>query len=195
MSDTAAAHMTHLRPGAIRPDVEHDDNPAMLSYSQLDAPAMALRKAWGAYLLLGVLPPLFMILSIFYLIFSPLSWYDQRILPIQNSGGWWSFVAGMVWISLSVPVAFYIRRHYWDAYYKGGLVEPGNYIKGNLAIWIPLVIAGIAGFVAFALTRYVANLFTSLTAFMVFLTMFPNGHAMTRPVGDHDDSGVYEEPH
>jgi hypothetical protein len=166
----------------------------MLSYSELDDKALALRKAWGLYLILGHLPPLVMILTIFYLIFTPLNWYDTPVAPIQNTAGWVSFVLGMTWIAVTVPISFYMRRRYWDAFYQGSLVEPGDYLKGNLSIWIPLVLAGIGGFIAFAATRYVANLFTSVSAFVIFLTMFPNGHAMTRPVGDHDDSGVYEEP-
>ncbi len=195
MSESAAHPSTGARPGALRPDVEHHDKPpVLLSYRQLDDRAMALRKAWAIYLAMAVLPPLFMIFSIFYLIFTPLNWYDRQIIPLENTAGWYSFLLGMIWISVTVPLSFYMRRHYWSAYYHGELVEPGNYLKGNLSIWIPLVIAGILGFVAFALTRYVANLFTSVTAFVIFLTMFPNGHAMTRPIGDHDDPGVYELP-
>lgn len=191
---TDFANVPPVRPGALRPDVEHSDKPGVTPrYGQLDESALALRKAWGIYLLLGALPPLVMILSIFYLIFNSHDWFDAR--ESFPRSGWLFFLAGMTWIALSVPASFYIRGRYWAEYYRGGLVEPGDYLKGNLAIWVPLVIAGVAGFAGLALTSYVANLFTSITAFMVFLTMFPNGHAMTRPVGDHDDSGVYEEPH
>ena len=111
-----------------------------------------------------------------------------------NVGGWVSFLAGMIWLSLTVPVGFVLRSRYWSAYYEGGLVKPADYHAGNLAVWGPLVIAGIGGFIGFAATHYVANLFTSVAAFVIFLALHPTGHAMTRPVGDHDDPGVYEEP-
>src|SRR5688500_14153754 len=114
VSDTAAEHMTHLRAGALRPDVEHADSPNMLSFTQLAARATVLLQAWSVYRVQAVLPPLFTIISIFYLIDSPVGWYAPQVLPLQNVGGGWSFVAGMVCIALSGPVAFYVRRHYWD---------------------------------------------------------------------------------
>lgn len=163
--------------------------------TDLEEDALALRKAWGYYLLLGVIPPLAMILMIFYLIFtSGTLALGPRVMVGNLTAGWIWFIGGMLWIGVTVPVSFYLRRRYWDEYYRGGVVSPSNYIKGNMAIWLPLVVAGVAGFIGFGATRYVANLFTSLLAFMIFLTMFPNGHAMTRPIGDHDDPGVYEEP-
>jgi len=176
----------------LRPEVEHSDR--VFVYKALDESALALRKAWGLFLLLGVTTPLFMILAIFYLLLTPLGWYDRAVTPLDNVAGWTFFIGGMTWISLTVPLGFYLRSKYWAAYYRGEVVAPGDYIKGNLAIWIPLVIAGVVGFIAFAGTRFVANLFTSVTAFVIYMSMFPNGHAMTRPIGDHDDSGVYEEP-
>lgn len=188
------AHTPHgLRPGALRPDLEHREAPDA-DEGHLQASSLALRKAWGAYFVLAALPPLAMIGAIFFLILTPSRGPDVRAVEAADRAGWYWFLAGMVWISIWVPVSFYIRRRYWHAYYEGGLVEPRDYLKGDLAIWLPLVVAGVIGFIGFASTQYVANLFTSITAFLVFLTMFPNGHAMTRPVGDHDDPGVYEEP-
>lgn len=191
-SGESAVHTTHTRPGALHPDVEHSDR--IVVAPLLDESALALRKAWGIYLVMAVIPPLFMILSIFFLLATPQPWYRPIISTEGNTAGWLGFVAGMVWISISVPAGFYIRGKYWRAYYQGELVSPRDYIRGNLAIWFPLVIAGVAGFVGFAATRYVSNVFTSMTAFVIFLAMHPTGHAMTRPVGDHDDPGVYEEP-
>ena len=53
----------------------------------------------------GHLPPLVMILTIFYLIFTPLNWYDTPVAPIQNTAGWVSFVLGMTWIAVTVPIS------------------------------------------------------------------------------------------
>ena len=182
----------HGRPGALHPDVEHSERVVLAPH--LDESSLALRKAWAIYLVLALLPPMAMIMSIFWLLLEPHLWYQPLISKQANTAGWLSFLSGMIWLSLSVPVGFVLRSRYWSAYYEGELVEPAEYHKGNLAVWIPLVIAGIAGFAGFAATHYVANLFTSLTAFIIFLALCPTGHAMTRPVGDHDDPGVYEEP-
>ena len=180
------------RPGALRPDVEHSDR--VVVTPQFDETGLALRKAWGAYLFLALLPPMMMIMSIFWLLLAPRGWYQPLISTEQNMAGWLAFVAGMIWISVTVPVGFFLRSRYWSAYYRGELVDPAEYHRGNLAVWIPLVVAGVAGFIGLAATHYVANLFTSVTAFVMFLALYPTGHAMTRPVGDHDDPGVYEEP-
>lgn len=191
-SESAIEPSGTFRPGALRPDVEHSER--VINSPEWDDTALALRKAWGLYLFLAILPPLMMILSIFYLIFNPADWFDPRVGTAQNLAGWWSFLGGMIWISISVPVGFLIRGRYWSAYDRGELVQPRDFHMGNLAVWVPLVLAGMVGFIAFAATEYVANLFTSVTAFIIFLAMHPTGHVMTRPIGDHDDPGVYEEP-
>lgn len=166
----------------------------MLKTRYLEADALALRQAWGIYLVLGLIPPLVMIGMIFFLIFTGQSFFGPRMSGESTDAGWIWFIAGMVWISLALPLAFYLRRNFWASYYAGGTVRPSNYLKGNMAVWTPLVIAGVLGFIGFAATLFAGSIFTSLLAFVVFLSMYPNGHAMTRQVGDHDDPGVYEEP-
>ena len=185
---------TNLPPGASHPDVEHSDRPMQTTY--LKESALALRKAWGAYLLMGFVPPLAMIGCVFYLIIGApgAGVFGPSVVFESRTAGWWWLVGGMIFLSVTVPISFFVRRVYWVNYYRGEVVGPANYLKGNFAIWLPLVAAGVLGFVGLALTHYVASLFTSVMAFMIFLTMFPNGHAMTRPVGDHDDPAVYEEP-
>ena len=166
----------------------------MIKTRYLEADAMALRQSWGIYLVLAVIPPLAMIGMIFYLIFDRDPFFGPRVVEESTATGWIWFVLGMLWISVTLPAGFYVRRHYWARFYEGGTVRARNYIKGNVAIWLPLVVAGVLGFIGFAATRFAGSLFTSVTAFVIFLAMYPTGHAMTRPVGDHDDPGVYEEP-
>lgn len=179
--------------GATRPDVEHFERP-LLKTRYVEADALALRQAWGIYLLCAVLPPLVMIGTIFYIIFAGDGLFGPSVAEERTNAGWAWFIGGMIWIGLSLPLAFYIRRGFWARFYAGGVVGPRNYLKGNLVIWAPLVIGGIIGFIGFAATLFAASIFTSVMAFIIFLAMFPNGHAMTRAVGDHDDPGVYEEP-
>ena len=85
---------TNLPPGASHPDVEHSDRPMQTTY--LKESALALRKAWGAYLLMGFVPPLAMIACVFYLIigapgagrFSGRVWCSNRAPP--GGGGSWA---------------------------------------------------------------------------------------------------------
>ena len=190
----SAVRPAPLPPGQTHPDVDHSDRPMTKRY--LKESALALRQAWAIYFVMAAIPPLAMIGMIFFLIlWGPGSGvFGPRVIEESTSWGWTWLLIGMFWLSITVPLTFWLRRGYWKAYYTGGTVRGGDYLKGNLAIWLPLVVAGVMGFVGFAATRYVASLFTSVTAFIVFLTLFPNGHAMTRAVGDHDDPAVYEEP-
>lgn len=182
-----------LIPGALRPDVEHSDRPT-LKTRYVEADALALRQAWGIYLVCGVIPPLVMIAMIFFLLLTGQNVLGPAVRQESTTWGWAWFIGGMIWIGATLPAAFYVRRGFWAAYYAGGTVRPSNYLKGNLVIWLPLVVGGIVGFVGFALTLFAGSIFTSMMAFVIFLAMYPNGHAMTRAVGDHDDPGVYEEP-
>ncbi len=180
-----------LQPGAERPDVEHSTRPFVAI--SLDEAGLALRKAWLAYIVLALIPPAAMIASIFWLIFT----YDR---PVNADFGMYGgaemawLLVGMTWIGIVTPLGFVLRRKIWHEFYEGGVAKADNYLKGWLIIWIPLTIGGVLGFVGLAVTTGVSNVFTSMLAFVIFLSMAPNGHALTRPVGDHDDPGVYEEP-
>lgn len=191
-ADPATQTDVSLQPGAEHPDVEHA--PRRPIYLPLGAIGLAIRKAWLTYILLGLVPPAVMIGTIFWLIFTGNDRILQNYAGLEGSWGMVWLVGGMAWIGVTVPLAFFIRRGLWKGYYEGGVVRPENYLKGWFVIWLPLVIGGVIGFVGLALTREVASLFTSMLSFIVFLSMYPNGHALTRPIGDHDDPAVYEEP-
>ena len=195
---TAAPSVSPTDSHAERPDVEHRESNRPLTAVALDHAGLALRKAWAIYIVLALIPPGAMIASIFALLFTRNDAMSE-VQPGQyyGFGDFWGLVwlvIGMIWIGVTVPLGFFIRRAKWKAFYEGGLVDADDYLAGWLPIWIPLVIGGVLGFVGLALTAEVGNLFTSMLAFVVFLSMAPNGHALTRPVGDHDDPAVYEEP-
>ena len=183
-----------MQPGAERPDVDHDERSNLLPHIGVDAVAFELRKAWATYFALALLPPGAMITAIFFLIFRG----GDAVL--NNDGlmdGFWGMtwlIVGMIWIGAALPAGFFARRVLWHRFYEGGVVEPRRFLPGCLVVWAPLVLAGVMGFVGFALTREAGVLLVSMLAFIVFLAMFPNGHSMTRPVGAVDDPGVYEEP-
>ena len=184
---------TATAPGAQNPDVSREVKPRIAI--PLDEAGLALRGAWASYLVLALIPPAAMIGAIFFLLFTG----NDRTLngPVDASFdafgmGW--LVAGMIYIGIALPTAYYVRRLFWIDFYKGGVVKPRNYLKGWLAVWLPLVFGGVLGFVGLALTAEFATVFISMLSFVVFLSTTPNGHALTRPVGDVDDPGTYEEP-
>ena len=183
---------TGLQPGADLPDVDRDRNPRPI-YLPLDQIGLALRKAWLTYFVLAAVPPAAMIGSIFFLIFTGSGKSVDTGSSWTNPGFLW-LLAGMVFLSVAIPLAFVIRRRMWAMYYEGEVVPPQNYLRGWLVVWLPLIVGGILGFVGLALSREVASIFTSMLSFIVFLSMAPNGHALVRPVGHEDDPAVYEEP-
>ena len=183
---------TATAPGAQNPDVSRDQR-TRLPTIPLDEAGVALRTAWASYLGLALVPPAAMIGSIFFLLFTG----NDRTLhgaEYRDFAGMAWLVAGMIYIGVALPLAFYVRRLKWTAFYEGGVVAPKDYLAGWMAVWVPLVIGGVLGFVGLALSGEFANVFTSMLSFVVFLSMTPNGHALTRPVGDVDDPGTYEEP-
>jgi hypothetical protein len=187
---TTAEVKPTLQPGAERPDVERTEK--RLPHLAIGEAALALRKAWAVYLLMAGMPPAAMIGAIFFLIF-----FGDAVGTgggLRASIGLWWLVAGMIFIGVTVPLGFYLRDKAWSEFRHGGVVRPDRYLRGWMPIWGPLVIAGVMGFVGLAVTGEVATVFVSLLALVVFLSMSPNGHGLTRPVGDHDDPGVYEEP-
>ena len=159
-----------------------------VNFLPVDEIGLAIRKNWALYLAFALVPPAAMILCIFALI-----WNGGTRFSSFGGIGW--LIAGMTWISVAVPIAFYVRRRLWINWYEGhGVVSPENYFKGNLVVWTPMIIAGVMGFMGTAITAGPASLFTSITALVLFLSQNPDASALTKPVGDHDDPGVYQEP-
>ncbi len=194
-SETASATVA-TQPGADRPDVERPAASDRLPLIAISRVSLELRKAWATYLLLALIPPSAMIASIFALLFIGDGRDNSGVATASlTDGGMPWLLVGLTFIGLAVPLAFWYRRTCWASYYvQGQVVEPENYLKGWLAVWIPLVLGGVFGFVALAITGEFSVVFISMLAFVVFLSMTPNGHAMTRPVGHEDDPAVYEEP-
>ena len=178
-----------LQNNAALPDVMHDPkNDQRVRFLPIDEIGLAIRKNWLLYLAFALVPPATMILCIFFLI-----WNGAAMEQSFGGVGW--LVVGMTWISIAVPLAFFIRRKLWIDWYRGdGVVSPENYFKGNLIVWTPMVIGGMMGFIGTAMTAGPASLFTSITALVLFLSQNPDASALTKPVGDHDDPAVYQEP-
>ena len=177
------------QPAAERPDAMHDGTTARrVNFLPIDELGLASRKAWLTYIGLALVPPGAMIFSIFYLLF-------QGGATVRSFGGIGWLMVGMFWLGIAVPGSFFVRRRIWNRWYTGeGVVRPDEYMKGNLVVWGPMVVGGVMGFIGTALTAGPASLFTSITALILFLTQAPDASALTKPVGDHDDPAVYQEP-
>lgn len=146
----------------------------------------AMQIAWGIYLALGLLPAAFSVLGIWVSLLAESSDPDLSL---------WFMIAGSVWLSIAIPVALLIRRAAFSAYYDGGLVSPANFLRGSIPLWIAVVSGGLIGQVGWIVSRTpVVSSLVAVCALVVYLVFHPTGHAMTRPVGGHDDPALYEEP-
>ena len=150
------------------------------------AASRGLQAAWGIYLVLAALPAPLAIVGIWVGLLAETSDAElSNLFMLVNFG----------WLTVTVPVAFLIQRQLFDNYHHGKPVAPEKYVAGMLAIWLPLSVAGVVGMIGWIVARTpLLAIVPSILALLVFLIFHPTGAAMTKPVGDHDDPGVYEEP-
>jgi hypothetical protein len=148
-----------------------------------------LRIAWWTWCGFLVLPFFGFIATVWHLM-------DSEAGVGADSGaseGW--FLVSMIFLALAVPTAFFWRSHIFKGYWQGQVVSPRCYLKGMCTIWIALELGGLCSLLGCWMTGQVLpNLLPALVAFMLFTPLWPNGHAMTRPLQDEHDSGDYEEP-
>jgi hypothetical protein len=152
------------------------------------SPATALKRAWLSWLVMLVIPFLFFLIVIWYLIWPGRDTQASSIRQI------W-FLAASLYIILIVPAALFWRSHVFKAYWAGEPVPPRQYLTGMLTVWVALEVGGLFSLVGCLVSRSLLPcLLPALAAFMFFFILWPTGHAMTRPVGNTDDHAIYEEP-
>lgn len=150
--------------------------------------ARALRIAWLSWLIMLIVPFILFMFVVWYL-----TWISTSPAATTLNQVW--FLAASLYLILAVPGALFWRRHVFKAYWDGVSVSPQNYVNGTVTVWVALEIGGIFSLVGCIVTHsLVPCLLPALAAFMFFVPLWPNGHAMTRPVGDTDDHAIYEEP-
>ena len=152
-------------------------------------PQKSMGAAWGVWLALFCLPVLVMV------------WTMATLDPSENRGDAqtrWSniwFVGSCIWLGVTIPLSFFVRGRLFKNWQKGETVPPGKYLLGMLVPWVCFEIAGIGAILGIHFTNLVMPcILPAMAAFVVFLTQWPNGHAMTRHVGGTDDGAFYEEP-
>jgi len=112
----------------------------------------------------------------------------------QHAATLW-FVLTLSYIALSVPVAFFWRGHLFKGYWSGQRVPPREYLIGMISIWLALSIGGLASVAGCIATRsMVPNMLPAVLAFVVYISLWPNGHSMSRPLHDEHDPLDYEDP-
>jgi len=105
------------------------------------------------------------------------------------------FVGTMILVGLIVPGSFFLQGRSFRAYWKGEPVSPRDYLRGMITIWMSLEISGLVALLGCWMTGSILpNLLPALVAFMLFCPLWPNGHAMTRPLVSEHDGADYEEP-
>lgn len=149
----------------------------------------ALSQAWVIWLTLIATILIGAVAVLWYLFM-----FKGEDVRTADDGGMAGFYLGMALLALSMG-GFFVKRVYHGAYFRGELVEPHRYLKGMLAIWLPIggtALASLALSVVFA--NPLPTPVPALVATILLFTFRPNGSAMTKHAGGSDDPGSYEEP-
>ncbi|MGF1632371.1 MAG: hypothetical protein ACFCVE_00850 [Phycisphaerae bacterium] len=148
-----------------------------------------MRSAWILWLAMLLAPMLLLLVVVFIL--------GQRTLQagdVQQAAYTWFTVLSII-TALIIPLSFFLRRLLFKKYFQGRPVSPKNYLAGMAIVWTPLVAIGVASMIACLLVEtLIPTIVPAVVAFVLFLALWPNGHAMTRPVGNSEDPSTYEEP-
>jgi len=105
------------------------------------------------------------------------------------------FIGSMIFCGLAVPAAFFLQARAFKGYWQGHCVEPRAYLRGMITIWASLELSGLIALIGCWATRtMIPTMLPALIAFMLFVMLWPNGHAMTRPLVSEHDGADYEEP-
>lgn len=147
-----------------------------------------LMIAWIAYLVMLIIPFLVFLAVVFRLNYGSVESASEDVVR-----RW--FICSMIFCGLSVPAAFFAQAKAFKGYWQGQCVQPRNYLKGMLVIWGSLEMSGLIALLGCWMTGTVIPIMLpALVAFVLFVMLWPNGHAMTRPLVSEHDGADYEEP-
>jgi hypothetical protein len=116
--------------------------------------------------------------------------------PVQTDLAHTWFLLSLGWVGFAIPGAYFLRSQvFFKEYGAGGVVPPGRYLMGMTTVWLAIEIGGLLGLAGcFMSGSLMPDLIPSLVAFVLFLTMWPTGSAMTEATGDVDDPAVFHHP-
>jgi hypothetical protein len=132
-----------------------------------------------------------------FILFVVAVWYNAWVDTGGRSGrlGQVWFIIAMLYLIFVVPASLFWRGHIFRAYWHGQTVAPRDYLWGMIGVWLALEIGGLFSLIGCMITGgLMPCILPALIAFMFYVTLWPNGHAMSRPVGGTDDHAIYEEP-
>jgi hypothetical protein len=152
-------------------------------------PSAAMRRAWIAWLIMLVVPFLLFVVAVWYA-----TWIREGGSSHTTLNQVW-FIIAMIYLIVVVPASLFWRSHIFKAYWQGNTVSPRNYLHGMISVWVALEIGGLFSHVGCIVGgSLVPCLLPALIAFMFYILMWPNGHAMSHTTGGTDDPALYEEP-
>lgn len=154
----------------------------------------ALSTAWRVWFAYLLVPFAFFMAVIWKLASVNLANTQSMQQASTHSSQYW-FIATMVYMALAIPGAFFWRSRLFAGYWKGQHVHPKEYLVGMISIWTAIEVGGILALIGCIATgTLLPNLLPAMLAFMLFTPLWPNGHAMTRPLAKEQDPGEYEDP-
>lgn len=120
--------------------------------------------------------------------------YGESAVASEATINRW-FVGSMIFCGLVVPGAFFLQGRAFRAYWHGQCVAPRAYLRGMISIWASLELSGLIALIGcWATGTMIPTMLPAILAFMLFVPLWPNGHAMTRPLVSEQDGADYEEP-
>lgn len=148
----------------------------------------ALLAAWISWCTLAVIP---------FLAFLAMLWRHlyMNVMPAPQSTVHYWFISSMIFLGISVPLAFFVQGRFFRAYWQHQAVDPGAYLRGMLVIWVALELSGLLAIAGCWYTgTLLPNMLPAMLAFLLFVPLWPSGHAMSRPLVKESDPADYEEP-
>jgi len=150
-------------------------------------PAMTLRLAWLWWVVL-LLIPFVVFLGV---VLSLLASRGEANESLANT----FFILSLLWLAVTVPLAFALRSYCFRGFWEGRPVEPRSYLRGMVTVWLSMEIGGILALVGCWVSgTLMPCLLPAAVAFMLFTPFWPSGNAMEETTGAEDDEQVFHYP-
>jgi hypothetical protein len=150
-------------------------------------PGEALRWAWVWWIVL-LLAPFVVFLGV---VVTMLSTQGTPRPAVANA----FFMIALLWLAVTVPLAFALRSYCFRAYWEGQPVEPHSYLRGMVTVWLAMEIGGLISLVGCWVSyTLMPCLLPAAVAFMLFTPFWPSGNAMEESATNLDDEQLYHEP-
>jgi hypothetical protein len=151
-------------------------------------PSQSLKTAWILWIVLAAMP-----LPFFIAVLAQQLNSDGQAAANAVVYRW--FIGTLIFIALAIPAGFFLQRRFFKDYWNRQPVAPFRYFLGMLSVWVSLNVCGLIALVGCLATRsLLPNLIPAILVFALFFVLWPNGHAMSRPLISEQDGADYEEP-